>query len=260
MPWPPVARGPVGIRRPWGTKSERIRFQSRGWPAGPEITSYSAATMASIDDTSSGLACGTAMTRGCCAGCGGCACCAGFCCAASGPAAKTATAETASTADALRRMRGSPGRGGVENEPARKHTHPRPSPTDPNVQGTGYRLQVTASVSHVRTLALSLARRRSPGRRSGRRAAARTASAGRRGTVAQRRRHAGEAVEPRALVGVQVRRQAGAQGVEPGAERGVGRADDLLVARVRLLDRRADQGALRVVARADHLFHVLREA
>jgi hypothetical protein len=46
-------------------KRERMRFQSRACPAGPEITSYSAAMMASMDPTSSGFAAGTVRITGC---------------------------------------------------------------------------------------------------------------------------------------------------------------------------------------------------
>src|SRR5580658_3967461 len=55
---PPVFFATTGIRRAPGTKSERKRSQSRGWPAGPEITSYVAAMIASGDETSAGFAAG----------------------------------------------------------------------------------------------------------------------------------------------------------------------------------------------------------
>ena len=47
---------PTGIRRAPGRKRERKRSQSRASPAGPEMTSYTAATMASTEETSSGSA------------------------------------------------------------------------------------------------------------------------------------------------------------------------------------------------------------
>src|SRR5437762_8786196 len=46
----------VGMRRAPDINSERSRSQSRFLPAGPEITSYVAAMIASIDATSAGLA------------------------------------------------------------------------------------------------------------------------------------------------------------------------------------------------------------
>src|SRR5579859_1075234 len=54
----PVLVFRVGMSRASGMKRERMRFQSRGWPAGPEMTSYSAARMASTEWTSAGLALG----------------------------------------------------------------------------------------------------------------------------------------------------------------------------------------------------------
>ena len=52
------------MRRAPGTKSDRKRCQSRG-PAGPEITSYAARRIASIDETSDGRAAGGAeVSRG----------------------------------------------------------------------------------------------------------------------------------------------------------------------------------------------------
>src|SRR4051812_28497614 len=49
----PSGRRPLGIMRAPGKKRLRRRFQSRG-PAGPEMVSYSALTIASIEPTSSG--------------------------------------------------------------------------------------------------------------------------------------------------------------------------------------------------------------
>src|SRR5262252_738584 len=60
----PPSRIAVGMRRAPGTNRLRIRSQSRFCPAGPEMTSYSAATTASIDRTSSAR---TAGGLGCCA-------------------------------------------------------------------------------------------------------------------------------------------------------------------------------------------------
>src|SRR6266581_8925226 len=48
----------VGIKRARERNSDRSRCQSRFLPAGPEITSYAAVTIASIDTTSDRLASG----------------------------------------------------------------------------------------------------------------------------------------------------------------------------------------------------------
>jgi hypothetical protein len=47
-----------------GTNNERKRAQSRACPAGPEITSYSAVTIASMLATSAGAAAGTDICTG----------------------------------------------------------------------------------------------------------------------------------------------------------------------------------------------------
>src|SRR6266702_5478198 len=53
----------VGIKRATGITNERSRFQSR-LPGGPEIESYAAVIIASIDATSAGLADGIFDVRG----------------------------------------------------------------------------------------------------------------------------------------------------------------------------------------------------
>src|SRR5919204_1736748 len=55
---PPLGFGTAGISLAPGTNSDRIRSQSRFCPAGPEITSYTAAMIASMDFTSSDRAAG----------------------------------------------------------------------------------------------------------------------------------------------------------------------------------------------------------
>jgi hypothetical protein len=52
----PSGRLPVGMSRAPGANSERKRSQSRFWPAGPEITSYTASMMLSSVVTSPGRA------------------------------------------------------------------------------------------------------------------------------------------------------------------------------------------------------------
>ena len=49
----------TGMRRAWGRKSDRKRSQSRASPASPEMASYTAVMMASIDSTSAGSAIGS---------------------------------------------------------------------------------------------------------------------------------------------------------------------------------------------------------
>src|SRR5687768_14694836 len=53
---------------------DRMRCQLRAWPTGPEITSYSAAMIASIDATSAGAAAGRLLMTGITAGGAGAAC------------------------------------------------------------------------------------------------------------------------------------------------------------------------------------------
>src|SRR5688572_17747774 len=60
----PVGRRPVGISRAPGTNNERNQSQFLFWPAGPEITSYNAATIASIVATSFGSAAGACAAGG----------------------------------------------------------------------------------------------------------------------------------------------------------------------------------------------------
>src|SRR5690606_7458666 len=89
MPALPSGRTPTGISRPVGTNSERIRFQSRAWPTGPEITSYSAAMIASMLATSASAAAGTLKFTGCAGGAAGAA--GADCCANAGAAARAAS-------------------------------------------------------------------------------------------------------------------------------------------------------------------------
>ena len=49
----------TAARVPFGEKRDLNLVQSRGLPAGPDMTSYSAATIVSTDLTSSGLASGS---------------------------------------------------------------------------------------------------------------------------------------------------------------------------------------------------------